>query len=190
MGFVNRIITKVVKHAIRSEEKERYARMSIGSDSSIGADCDINPPENVIIGNHSSIGPRSTIWTTRAKVIIGNYVITGPQITLISGNHITNHIGKHIASFSDMDKDKLSDIYDLDIIIDDGVWIGANVIILSGVHISEGCVIAAGAVVSKSTEPYGIYGGVPAKLIKMRFTENELTEHLKLLSMYKNEENV
>lgn len=189
MRIVNRIIAKAVKHTIRAEEKERYAHIHIGRESSIGADCDINPPENVKIGNHSSIGPRSTIWTTRAKVIIGNYVITGPQITLISGNHITNHIGKHIAEFGDRDKDKLPDVYDSDIVIDDGVWIGANVTILSGVHISEGCVIAAGAVVTKNTEPYGIYGGVPAKLIKMRFTEEELTKHLELLSGRKNVEN-
>ena len=64
-----------------------------------------------------------------------------------------------------------------DIVIDDGVWIGANATILSGVHIAEGCVIAAGAIVTDDTVPYGIYGGVPAKLIKMRFTQEQIEQH-------------
>ena len=185
MRIINWAIAKIVKHAIRAEEKERYNRMSIGQGSGIGVDCDINPPDNVTIGDYSSIGARSTIWSTRAKVIVGNYVITGPQITIISGNHVVNCIGKHISEFTDLDKEKLLGIYDSDIIIDDGVWIGANATILSGVHIAEGCVIAAGAVVSKNTVPYGIYGGVPAKLIKMRFSDDELAEHLKLLEIRK-----
>lgn len=78
------MIAKIVKYVICTEEKERYSRVSMGHGSKIGADCDINPPENIIIGNYSTIGVRSTIWSTRAKVIIGNYVITGPQITIIS----------------------------------------------------------------------------------------------------------
>ena len=185
MQIINRAIAKIVKHAIRADEKERYSRMSIGQGSNIGIDCDINPPGNVIIGDYSSIGARSTIWSTRAKVIIGNYVITGPQITIISGNHVIDCIGKHISEFNDSDKDNLPGIYDADIIIDDGVWIGANATILSGVHIAEGCVIAAGAVVSKDTVPYGVYGGVPAKLIKMRFSDDELAEHLELLKIHR-----
>lgn len=185
MQIINRAIAKIVKHAIRAEEKERYSRMSIGQGSNIGIDCDINPPGNVIIGDYSSIGARSTIWSTRAKVIIGNYVITGPQITIISGNHVIDCIGKHISEFNDSDKDKLPGIYDADIIIDDGVWIGANATILSGVHIAEGCVIAAGAVVSKDTVPYGVYGGVPAKLIKMRFSDDKLTQHIQLLKIHR-----
>lgn len=57
-----------------------------------------------------------------------------------------------------------------DIIIGDDVWIGYGAQIMPGVNISDGCVIAAGAVVTKNTEPYGIYGGIPAKKIKHRET--------------------
>lgn len=57
-----------------------------------------------------------------------------------------------------------------DIIVDDDVWIGQNAIILSGVHIGQGSVIAAGAVVTKDVPPYAIVGGVPAKIIKYRFS--------------------
>ena len=56
-----------------------------------------------------------------------------------------------------------------DIIVDDDVWIGYGVTILSGVHIGQGAVIASGAVVSKDVEPYSVVGGVPARIIKYRF---------------------
>ena len=59
-----------------------------------------------------------------------------------------------------------------DIVIDDDVWIGLNSIILSGVHIGQGAVVAAGSVVSKDVPPYAIAAGNPAKVIKYRFEQS------------------
>ena len=70
---------------------------------------------------------------------------------------------------------------DLPVVIEDDVWTGANVTILKGVTIGRGSVIAAGAVVTKSFPPYSIIGGVPAKLIKMRFTPEQIAEHERVL---------
>ncbi len=62
-------------------------------------------------------------------------------------------------------------------------WIGAYAIINCGVSIADGCIIAAGAVITKDTEPYGVYGGVPAKRIKDRFSSRlETDEHIFLVS--------
>ena len=61
--------------------------------------------------------------------------------------------------------------------MDDDVWIGENALILSGVHINQGAVIGAGAVVVNDVPPYAIVGGVPAKVIKYRF-EKEIIEIL------------
>ena len=61
--------------------------------------------------------------------------------------------------------------------IEDDVWIGARVIIIHGVSIGRGSIIAAGSVVTKDVAPYSIVGGVPARLIKMRFNKKEQLIH-------------
>ena len=70
---------------------------------------------------------------------------------------------------------------DLPVVIEDDVWCGANVTILKGVTIGRGSAVAAGAVVTKSFPLYSIIGGVPARLLKMRFTPEQIEEHEKRL---------
>lgn len=67
-----------------------------------------------------------------------------------------------------------------DIVIEDDVWIGHGVIVLSGVHIGQGAVIAAGAVVTKDVPPYAIVGGVPASVLKYRFSDSVIEKLLKV----------
>lgn len=67
-----------------------------------------------------------------------------------------------------------------DIIVEDDVWIGTRCLILSGVTLARGTVVAAGSVVVKSTEPYSIIGGNPAKLIKKRFSDEKIAELMKI----------
>ena len=66
------------------------------------------------------------------------------------------------------------------IIVDDDVWIGFRSTILSGVHIGQGAIVAAGSVVTKDVPPYAIVGGVPAKVIKYRFSPEMIEELLKV----------
>lgn len=61
------------------------------------------------------------------------------------------------------------------------MWVGANVTLLSGVTIGRGSIVAAGAVVTKSTPPYGVIGGVPAKFIKFKWTIDEILHHESIL---------
>lgn len=67
-----------------------------------------------------------------------------------------------------------------DIIVDDDVWIGYGATILYGVHISQGAIIAVGAVVTKDIPPYAIVGGVPANILKYRFSKEIIQELLKI----------
>ena len=67
------------------------------------------------------------------------------------------------------------------ITVDDDVWIGHGSIILSPTYIGRGSIIAAGSIVIKDVPAYSIVGGNPARIIKMRFTPQEIAEHETLL---------
>lgn len=137
---------------------------------------DIKGIGNISIGNNVSIPKGSTIYTTEANLIIKDNVIFGPRPTIITGDHRIDVIGKPIFN----SHEKLPE-NDADVIIEEDVWTGANVVILKGVTIGRGSVVAAGAVVNKSCPPYSIIGGVPAKVIKYRFTIDQAIEHEKIL---------
>ena len=113
-------------------------------------------------------------------------MLFGPKPTIISGDHRIDLLGKYIADVTVEEKfvDGVN-VYDQPVVIEDDVWCGANVTILKGVTIGHGSVVAAGAVVTKSFPPYSIIGGIPAKLLKMRFTEEEIKAHERMLTVKK-----
>lgn len=140
---------------------------------------DIKGLENLSVGDGTSIPKGSTFYCTEAALTIGKKVVFGPKPTIITGDHRIDILGKHII---DVTVDEKLRENDMPVSIEDGCWIGVNVTILKGVTLGRGSVVAAGAVVTKSFPPYSIIGGVPAKLIKMRFTPEEILEHEKLLN--------
>lgn len=109
---------------------------------------------------------------------IGNYCSIAENVKFILGGmHHYEYISTY--PFRALLFDKKNESFSKGpIIIEDDVWIGSNVIILSNCKIAQGTVIAAGSVVTKSTKPYSIVGGNPAKLIKYRFDENIINELL------------
>lgn len=131
---------------------------------------------NLSIGDYSSIPKGAVFYCTKAPLTIGKKVIFGPNPTIITGDHRVNIIGKFI-----MDSHNKLPQNDAPVIIEDDVWTGANITILKGVTIGRGSIVAAGAVVTKSCPPYSIIGGVPAKIIKYRFTTSEILEHERIL---------
>lgn len=103
-------------------------------------------------------------------------MVVGPGLTIIAGNHNFLEVGTFIC-----DQQAKRDEDDQDVIIESDVWIGCNVTILKGVTIGRGSVVAAGSVVTKSYPPYSIIGGVPAKVIKQRFTPDEISKHEEII---------
>ena len=133
---------------------------------------------NLKIGNRVSLGYGSIFMCTRADIHIGDNVMFGPNVTMITGDHRIDVVGKYMIDLRD--EDKLPE-NDQPIILEGDNWIGANVTILKGVTIGEGSVVAAGAVVNKDIPPYAIAAGVPARVIKYRFDDVQLKEHIRLL---------
>lgn len=138
---------------------------SCGKEVIIGRRFHANPPHNITIGDHTSIGDKAYFLCTRAPITIGSHVLFGPGVTIITGNHRTDLTDIYMDEITDKDKRPEDD---LPVVIEDDVWIGANVTILKGVTVHTGSVIAAGAVVVNDVPTYSIVGGVPARVLKSR----------------------
>ena len=134
--------------------------------------------ESMHVGNHVSIGYHADFVATRSKIIIGDHVVFGPHVSIRGGDHRFDIPGRYIDSIKDEEKLPQNDT---DVVFEGDNWIGMNTTILKGVTLGFGCVVAAGSVVTKSIPPYAIAGGVPAKVLKMRFTEEEIIEHESIL---------
>lgn len=129
--------------------------------------------DNLLIGDNVSIGDNAYLSCLNAKCIFKGNTAIAENFTVHTGNHA--HIkGMFITDITEANKPKG---YDEDVIVEKDVWIGCNVTLLSGVTIGRGCTVAAGAVVAKSTPPYAVIGGVPAKFIKFKWTIDEILEH-------------
>ena len=153
-----------------------YSKKSFGH---IGKNVTITPPLavsnplNLYIGNNVGIGGNAHLSCLNAKLIIKGHTAIAEHFTVHTGNHA--HIkGMFITDITEANKPKG---YDEDVVVEKDVWIGCNVTLLSGVTVGRGCTVAAGAVVAKSTPPYSIVGGVPAKFIKFKWTIDEILEH-------------
>lgn len=133
-------------------------------------------PFAVSIGRYCSINGTARIWNNHPIDCITTHpFLDHPQFygweSYESRQEYINRYGKHFHNAA-FENSPLRDNREVE--IGNDVWIGANVIILPGVKIGDGAVIAAGAVVAKDVDPYAVVGGVPAKLIKYRFSKEEI----------------
>lgn len=143
-----------------------YRGIIVGDRVTIGKHAIIRPTniygsaigEGLKIGNNSSIGPYSYIGCS-GYIEIGDNVMMSPRVSIYSENHLFDNPELTI---------KEQGVKREFVKIEDDCWIAANTIILAGVTIGRGSVIAAGSVVNKDVPPYSIVGGVPAKVIKSR----------------------
>lgn len=156
---------------------QRNKKLLGGGKRVIGEPNIINGIKNIIMEAPVNIGPGATIYAAGAKLIIKKHVITGPNLTVITGDH------KYIAGrwIDEVKANEKEDFYDQDVTIEEDVWIGANVTILKGVTVGRSSIIAAGALVIKDVPPYSIVAGVPAKVIKMKWEIENKEIHEKFI---------
>jgi len=152
--------------------------------------------KNVSYGEEFHLGFGSTVWAPN-QLNIGNRVYIGKYCTIEVDGSIGNDvmiannvglIGKYDHDFSVVgttlrktpwigDLNYTGKGKNLKIIIGDDVWIGFGAIILSGVKIDRGAIVAAGAIVTRDVTSYSIVAGNPAKVIGNRFNEKQIKEH-------------
>lgn len=130
--------------------------------------------KNISLGNEVYIGINAKFWCTESAINIGHHVTFGPNVSIIAGNHSSHIVGKWITDYEISDKRPEDD---KPVIIDNDIWVGANVLILNGVHINRGAIVGGGSLVTKEVPPYAIVGGVPAKVLKWRFSIEQILEH-------------
>lgn len=152
----NRFVSSIPSHTFRLWFYRKIMKFVIGKGSNIFMDCNFDSTEKLIIGENCVINGKCRI-DTRGGVIIGNNVSVSGEVTILTADHDIDTVGL------DGRQKKVT--------IGDFVWIGTRAIILPGVTIEKGAVIAAGSVVTKDVSAFNVVAGVPAKFIRTRPTE-------------------
>lgn len=133
-------------------------------------------PQNVFLYGDNGLC-NASIYTTNAKFIMKPHSGAAEGLRVTTGNHAMI-VGRFYRTITE---DEKPEGLDKDVIVESDVWIGRCVTLLSGVHLGRGSIIAAGAVVSKDVPPYAVAGGVPAKVIKFKWSIDQILEHESIL---------
>lgn len=184
-GWINK---NKIKHKVIIEKKVNVDHLShFEGFNRLAMGCGIY---NTFIGYGSYVGAETKLENVR----VGRYTCIGPRVRIIIGEHPLDFVSMHPAfystrcqaGFSFVKEQRIEEFRYIDkgenvsVIIGNDVWIAADCRILEGVTIGDGAAILAGAVVTEDVPPYAIVGGVPAKIIKYRFSEEKIQELLKI----------
>jgi len=138
---------------------------------------------DVEIGDYTYISAFCDIRGIKSKVTIGKFCSISNYVLIISANQPHPYDTITTYPLYTIIKDAIEEVSSIrkaPVKIGNDVWIGARSIILPGVEIGDGAVIGAGAVVTKSVPPYAIVGGVPAKIIKYRYSKDKIDKLLEI----------
>jgi acetyltransferase-like isoleucine patch superfamily enzyme len=149
----NEWIATIPSHTFRLWYYRNIMKFQIAREISIFMHCTFDAAKGLTIGNGSVINAGCRL-DSRGDIIIGSKVSISQQVIILTADH---DVEAH--DFAGRSRK---------VVIDDFVWIGTRAMILPGVTIGRGAIIAAGAVVNKNVQPFTIVGGVPAKLLKER----------------------
>jgi len=147
-------------NCLASNEMHLGDRVSIGKYAIIRPSNIYGGPigEGLVMGNNSNIGPYNYIGCS-GKITIGNNVMLAPRVSIYAENHVFDNPNITI---------KAQGVSKMDVVIEDDCWIAANAVILAGVTIGKGSVVAAGSVVNEDVPAFSVVAGVPARVIKSR----------------------
>lgn len=145
-----------------------------GNNTLLKRPADIKNPRNVFLGSNVYIGSRSTFMTVgEGKCIIKDNSGSAEGLTVICSNHVQK-VGCY------MERTNGDNEY-ADIIVEEDVWIGANVILLPGARVGRGAIVGAGSVIRTKIPPYAVVYGNPAKVVGFKFNPEETVNHEKIL---------
>ncbi len=136
------------------------AQMHVKGNPRIHPTASLRSGHNIYLGRNSHINQHCCVWASEnAKIILGDDLLMGPGCKLFASNHDTRNVDIPM---------NIQPFVEKDIIIGNDVWLGANCVVVAGVKIGDGTVVAAGSVVTKELPSYVIAAGISAKPIKKR----------------------
>lgn len=174
MNFITRIKKSIGiwLHYYVKPDPSRFGYF--GENASIARPCDLKNPQNIYLYDFVRIGCRSTIMTMgESKFIMKRGCLTAEGLVVVTSNH-RQHVGQFLSGKNDDNEYK-------DIVVEEDVWIGINVTLLAGAYIGRGAIIGACSVVTKKIPPYAIAVGNPAKVIKFKWSIEEILKHESVL---------
>lgn len=152
----NRWVASIPSHSIRQFYYRNVMAFNIGKETAILMNCTFDCTQHFTVGDNSVINAKCRL-DNKSSITIGSNVSISQEVMILSADH-----------------DPDSPVFaarDLPVVIEDYVFIGSRAMILPGVTIGKGAVVAAGAVVTRNVDPFAIVGGVPAKFIRNRTSE-------------------
>lgn len=135
-------------------------RARIGPGVAMAPNVSLRNGERIEIGARAHIGEGCALWAgdSSGRIVIGEEALFGPQVFLTASDY------RYEPDTPVMRQPRIEG----DVVIGRDVWLGARVIVLAGVTVGDGCVVAAGSVVTRSLPPGAVAAGAPARIVKMR----------------------
>ena len=137
---------------------------------------DIRTPHLIYLDKYVKIRVGFKFISYGSKLTIGRFTTLANNVTIVTGNHCpTVGVAQHFC-----DRYHINDI-ECDMIIGEDVWVGVNATLIHGARISRGAVVGACALVNRFVPPYAVVAGVPARIIAVKFSKEQIIEHERIL---------
>lgn len=149
----NRWVSRIPSHSVRLFYYRRVMKYNIGPGAAILMDCTFDCTQNLSIGPNTVINGKCRL-DNKGGISLGQNVSISHECIILSADH-------------DLDSRDFAG-RERPVTIEDYAWIGTRAMIMPGVTIGKGAVVAAGAVVTRDVAPYNVVAGVPAKMIRQR----------------------
>lgn len=195
-GWLTSLAVAINKRRLKKRHKLRIGKGVFIGFSVVTEGRNFFDDNSYITSSHIGYGSYLGAGTKISKAKIGKYTSIGPRINCVFGRHPSDTFVSTHPIFFSTNKQMGFSYTDVplfeesapnrdeegkySILIGNDVWIGANVTLMDGISIGDGAIVASNALVNKDVPPYSIVGGVPAKVIKKRFTDEQIEFLLKL----------